>query len=93
MNSTAQAFEYFVRRGLAILLIPAALFFAVMFVGMGNATTDVPHGQLYAEAVIYVGLTVACIVVAFRAEGLWIGWAAVLLGWAPLLLLFGPARA
>jgi hypothetical protein len=91
LSDTVEALEYFVRRGLALLLIPIGCLFALMVVGFGNATTDASPTQLYAMALIYLGLTIACIVSAFRTERMWIGWIAVLVGWAPILWLFGPA--
>jgi hypothetical protein len=92
LNSTAEALEYFARRGLALLLIPCALLFALMMVGIGNATTDATPAQLYFSAFAYLGLTLLCILAAFRAATLWIGWAAVLIGWAPVLYLLVPLR-
>jgi hypothetical protein len=92
LNSTGDALEYFVRRGLALLLIPFALLFALIMVGIGNATTDATAPQLFLSAFVYLGLTLLCIIVAFRAARMWIGWLAVLIGWLPALCVMFPLR-
>jgi hypothetical protein len=73
---------------MALLTIPPTLVLAVAFIGIGNATTEATGAQLLAQAAVFVLFIGICLVVALKADRLWLGWLATFLAWLPHLLFW-----
>ena len=89
MNYVVEGFDYLLRRIVAALLLFSSLIFALIFVGVSNATTDATATQLYVQASIYLLFVAGCLAVAMKAKRAWLCWSSLLLGSAPLLLFAG----